>query len=310
MPLQGDYGESFVNVSVVYTGSDDNNVDLRDGPDFRVRLPEAFSHVVGLEMQKFQVPVASLSQFTDADKIDFRLRNPVIYGGAWKTFTATLPISQVVYDSPSQPDSDLLTDLYQAFLEVLLKDPDFGSKADVVPITDPQQRTRLVCRTLVFPPLATWPGHDSTECELLFGSGPNRAASAGPVLGFEAADLAMAPATIYGVPFRQAISQAPAQINRFRYIDIFVDEVPELRPFHRIYTPVVSSKALTLQESASRLRFLTEPVRRLETLTVRPRLPGGLRPSTSYPFYFSFRVFELKSANELPEKEKRRINVL
>lgn len=312
MPLQPDFYEDFVQVKVIHVDMQGKYVISRDetSNDVRIQLKDAFSNVVGLEIENYQVPLQSLSQFTDKNKIDFRLRNASIYGGNWKQFTAEIPVKPVIYNSPDAPSADLLSSLYEAFSEAILRDPDFGGKVDIIPVVDTTQVTSLLCRTRAYPPLATWPGYGSTEAELLFASGPNKEESAALVLGFDVLDYTFTPVTLNGTLFRQVKSPRNCQINRFRYLDIFIDEVPEFKPFHRIYIPTLRSVSTSLAENGSRTRILRQPIRKLETLTIRLRLPGGLKPSTFFPFYFSFRVFELKSSFRLPEKERDRIKLI
>lgn len=312
MPLQPDFYEDFVQVKVVNVDTKDQYVISEDGTssDVRIQLKDAFSNVVGLEMENYQVPLQSLSQFTGKNKIDFRLRNPNIFGGNWKNFTASIPVKPVVYNSPEAPGADLLTSLYESFAQTISTDPDFGGKVDIVPVVDTAQTTRLIVRTLAYPPLATWPGYGSTEAEFLFGTGPNKEESAALVLGFDEIDYTFFPIIINGTAFRAVVSPRKTQINRFRYLDVFIDEVPEFKPFHRIFIPTVRSLSTSLPENASRMRLLTQPVRKLETLTIRLRLPGGIKPFTDFPFYFSFRVFELKSSYRLPEKERARVKLI
>lgn len=312
MPLQPDFYEDFVQVKTVNVDTKDAYVISSDGfsNDVRVMLTESFSNVIGIEVENYSVPLQSLSQFTGKNKIDFRLRNPAIFGGQWKNFTAVIPVKPVLYNSPEAPSADLLTSLYEAFASVIGTDPDFGGKVDIVAVPDAGTTTRLICRTLAYPPLATWPGYGSTECEFLFDSGPNREESAAQILGFDNQDYTFFPITLNGTPFRVVVSPRNAQINRFRYLDILLDEVPEFKPFHRIFIPTIRTQTTSLPENASRMRLLSQPIRTLDRLTIRLRLAGGRKPFSIFPFYFSFRIFELKSSFALPEKEQERIKLV
>ena len=69
------------------------------------------------------------------------------------------------------------------------------------------------------------------------------------------------------------------------------------------------SNLTTLPENTSRVRLLTKPPRLLKELTLRIRLPGNKKPTTSQPYYFSFRVFELKSSLVVPEVDRNRIKL-
>lgn len=311
MPLQPDQKEDFVQIKVVNVASDENVIEKDESSnDFKVRLTDVFTNVIAMEIENYQVPLTSLSQFTDANYVDFRLRNPKIFGGQWKTFTAVFPVKPVIYNTPRVPNADIISTVFETFSSVLKKDPDFGSKVDIVPLPDTKQNILLVCRTLVYPPLADWPGFGSTECEFLFSSGTNSEKSAAEVLGFEKQDYTFQPLVISGIQFQYLASPFPIQVNKYRYLDIFIDEVPEFQPFYRVFVPSVTSVSITLPENAGRVRLMRQPLRRLETLTIRLRLPGGLKPFTLAPYFFSFRVFTLNSSYILPEKEKNRIKLV
>lgn len=312
MPLQADFAEDFVQVKVVNldSGSDYVTDTGAVSADWREELKDGFNNVIGIEVENYSVPLQSLSQFTDNNFIDFELRNPSIFGGNWKQFTVELVLKPVVYNTPEAPAADLLTMLYEAFADVILKDPDFGSKVDIVAVPDTQLTTRLLLRTLAFPPLGTWPGFGSTEGRFLFASGPNAAKSAATVLGFDPIDYTFFDVTIDATPFKIAVSPRPALLNKFRYIDLFIDEVPEFKPFHRIYLPTVQSVVNALPENGSRMRLLTKPIRNLTHLTVRMRLQGDIVPFTTQNFYLSLRVFTLKSSFSLPDNEKERVKLV
>lgn len=311
MPLQPDLKEDFVQVKIINVASDENVINTDDDSnDFKVRLTDIFSNVVAIEMENYQVPLTAVSQFTDGQYIDFRLRNPAIFGGNWKTFTAVVPIKPVIYNTPQLPNADLISTLVETFASVILKDPDFGSKVDIIPLPQTDESLTLVCRTLAYPPLATWPGYGTTECELLFGTGPNKERSAARTLGFDPIDYAFFPVVILGTLFQFRSSPFPALINKFRYLDVFLDEVPEFQPFQRIYLPTIDSYSTSLPENAGRVRFLRQPIRNLKELTIRLRLPKGLKPFTPQVYFFSFRVFTLNSNFRVPEAQKNRLKLI
>lgn len=311
MPLQPDLKEDFLQVKVINVASDENVVNTDDDSnDFKVRLNDIFSNVVAIEMENYQVPLTAVSQFTDGQYIDFRLRNPSIFGGNWKNLTVIIPIKPVIYNTPQLPNADLISTLFESFSTVILKDPDFGSKCDVIPLPQTDESLTLVCRTLAYPPLATWPGYGSTECELLFGTGANKEKSAALTLGFDPIDYLFSPLTILGTLFQVQTSPYGALINKFRYLDVFLDEVPEFQPFQRIYLPTITSYSTSLPENAGRVRFLRQPIRTLRELTIRLRLPKGVKPFTPQEYFFSFRVFTLNSSFMVPDSQKNRLKLI
>lgn len=296
---------SFLNVSTLLISSSSLNPDAeRIGgsiADFRVRLPNYLTNVVGLELEEYSIPINSLSQFTDRNKIDFRMRNPSIFGGQWKTFELTLP-STTTTNAPSSRNSDLTSVLLASFAELIRLDPDFGGKVEIK-TTYTDVYLTLSCKTLIF---AGWLGPNSTECELLFGTGANKGKSAGPYLGFEEVDYVMEIRDLYGIPIRTVSGDKEAVINVYRFLDVFIDEFSTTEPWYRVFVPSISSLSAVQPELNFRVRMLDVPIRKANTLTFHLRLQGGVRPLTPEAFYFNIKVFELKTTpNMLPSYSKR-----
>jgi hypothetical protein len=300
-------GENYINVTTLYISSKASNVEF--GPngsaDFKVTLPDYLTDVVSLEMENYAVPVNCLSQFMDRNTLDFRMRNPDIFGGQWKTFQLVLPRTSVVYNTPVSRSTDLLSLLFTGFRDVILKDPDFGNKVDIVPIADANTFVTLACRTLLYPS-PTWPGYGSTECEFLFGTGAGKKTSVAPILGFDEVDLALAPFVYYGLPIRTIQSDREAAINVNRYLDVYIDEFSLSEPFYRVFIPTLQGVALTQPEVNARARMLDVPLRSTKTLTFHLRLRGNVKPVTDQGFYFNIKVFQLKTANDIPPYNKER----
>lgn len=298
MPLQNDFAEDFVQVSVVHVSSEDAVAIDNDSNDIKFRLTRAFNNVVAIELESYHVPINMFSQFSGSNYLDFRLQNPDINGGAAKEFSVALPVIPIVYNSPTWPTADLLSILYESINKAILKDPDFGSRVDVVPIVNPNKLTEFICRTFPFAPV--FPALNSTQCTFLFGTGPNKNASCARILGFDDVDVAFVDITFGTDTYKFAQSLLPAQINKFRYVDIHLEEATEFHPFYRIFLPTVRSLSTSSSETSSRVRLLTEPVKKLEALTISMRLPGGVKPFVANTYYFSFRIFELKSTHGMP----------
>ncbi len=308
--LLKDVADDFVSISTIYIGSQDAAAEARGGPaDFTYTLPNYLTDVVAMEMDNYNVPISALSQFTERNLLDFRLRNPAIFGGQWKNLTLELPRASFVYNTPQSRVADLLSLLFRSFQELLLADPDFGGKVDIVPLPDPKTFVTLGCRTLFYDD-PSWPGYGSTECEFLFGSGPNKARSVAPVLGFEETDVVFQPLVYYGFPLRYTVSDREAAVNLYRFVDVFIDEYSTSEPFYRVFVPSISSIALTKPEVNARARMLETPLRQAKTLTFRLRLAGGVRPQTTDPFYFNIKVFSLKRAIKAPGYELARTQFL
>lgn len=302
---------AFVQVEDIYIDSmRDKESPTQTNYDFVVRFEERFSNVIALEIPEYNFPINMMSQFQGANKIDFQLRNTAIYAPGWKTFVADLPEKRTVYHTPEATPGCTLTAIFEAFSLAILKDPDFGGRVDIIPVPRPDERLELLCRTLVYAPLATWPGMGSTECVLLFGTGANLESSAGAVLGFDQADFTMTDVTIDGSLFKQAISPREINVSRFSYLDIFIDQVPNFSPFTRIYIPEASGDSVANPNLASRSRWLVQPIRDMPRLTFRFRLREGEKPLANLPVYFTLRVFRLSYTHEIPRYAKNRQSIL
>lgn len=295
--LEEGEAQSFVNVSTLFVSSASKYSTKINDSSFIFTPPDYLTDVIGLELENYNVPIFALSQFTERNKLDFRLRNPLIFGGLWKVFTLSFPRSSFLYHTPETRAADLLSVLYGAFRELLLQDPDFGGKADIVPVADPNTLVTLICRTLYYPGFA---GYDSTECEFLFGTGPNKAYSVAPIFGFDEVDIAFSAIVYYGTPVRAVQSSRGAQINLYRYLDVFIDEFSTFEPFARIFIPSIQTILMTMPETNSRMRLLQTPIRKANSLTFRLRLAGNVQPATALPFYFNIKVFSLNRSIRLP----------
>ena len=298
MPLQNDYAEDFVQPNIIHISSAEADKIDNDSNDIRFRLPRAFNNVVAIELESYHIPGNMFSQFAANNYIDFRLQNPDINGGLAKDFSVALPIIPVVFNSPTWPTADLLSVLYESINNEILKDPDFGPKVDIVPLVNPTKKTEFICRTFPFAPL--FPALNSTNCTFLFGTGSNKHRSAASILGFDDTDLSFVDITFGTDTYKYIESILPAQTNKFRYLDINIEEANEFSPFYRVFLPTVRALSAAMPENSSRVRLLTKPVRKLETLTISMRLPGGVKPFVANNYYFAFRIFELKSSFALP----------
>lgn len=306
MPLLKDIDQSYINTEVIYIGSNESVATKNGVADFRYDLPSYYSDVVAMEMIDYQVPIQSCSQFIGRNKIDFRLRNTSIYAPGWKTLVATIPETIVVYNSPQYPSADILTLLYSAFKTAIDTDPDFGGKVDIVPYPEPTTTVTLLCRTLAFPPLASWPGFGSTECEFLFGTGVNKESSAALILGFDEVDYTFTNLTLYGTLFKSLSSPRETRINTYRYLDVFIEEFDEYVPFYRIFLPTIPSVWTVIPETSTRCRLLDKPIRHMKRLTFRLRLNGDVKPTTEFPFFFNIKLYKLKRGFEASQVDKDR----
>lgn len=303
--------DGYVSLNTIFIGSQDAAAEHgTDGQsDFKYTLPNYLTDAIAMEMDNYNVPISCLSQFTEQNKLDFRLRNPAIYGGNWKVFELVLPNTAVLYSTPESRAADLLTLLFRSFQDLILQDLDFGGKVDILPVANPKTFVTIACRTLFYDD-PSWPGYGSTECEFLFGTGVNKASSVAPILGFDEIDIAFQPLNYFGYPLRYTSSAREAAINLYRYVDVFLDEFSLTEVFYRVFVPSINSVALTYPEINARARLLNVPIRKAITLTFHLRLPNGMKPQTPQPFFFNIKVFTLQGSRQVPAIQQDRAQYL
>ncbi len=299
MPLQLPRTNAYCKVQRAFI----SNKDRVDGTDYdyTVRLKNPIDYVVGAEVIDFSFNNNLASPFVGHNKLDFRLKNPAIFGGNWKTLTAIIPLENYTYDTQLNTTNSYVSVVQQAMNIAIYSDADFANKIDVVFELEPAERTEINIRTLAYPPLVTWPGYGSTEAEFLFGTGPNKDENPSEIMGFpKDTDFPFTIVTDDGILVAKALSPFSTNLNRFRYADVLVDEFSEYKP---LYRALLSRNEIYQQEQDSnqtRTRLLTNPVRKLEKMTIRIRLQGDVVPSAIEEHNISFILVYLSNEQVLP----------
>lgn len=129
----------------------------------------------------------------------------------------------------------------------------------------------------------------------LFATGVNASDSPHRVLAMPAEDTE--PSLVHqGVQARYAIDLRP-----FRYIDVVVDQFPELQPLGRIFVSEGLDFVKPL-DPPDRIRLLTRPLRRLESMRVRLVMPDGktMNPEVLGSFDLEFEVICLQQEQSIP----------
>lgn len=150
---------------------------------------------------------------------------------------------------------------------------------------------------------------------LLFGTGEHADRTAAEVYGFEKTDFTMSFFIVgdpgfpeFAVYYYEAEAPNDMRVPDYSYIDIFIDELPELQPFFRFFPPRDNSAILQiLPARRSQFRILTQPIRRLERLTVRVRLRGGIVPTDVFPLYITLRIYHIKQGYDIPDYMTERL---
>jgi len=300
MPLQKSIGSDYVQSEIICIDSSIDAVEGSTKDRFKIKLNKMFSNVIALEITEFHFPKTMVSPFLNANKIDFRLKNPAIFGGNWKTFVAIIPVRDATYASSQETSEDLLSILYRTFEATIIVDPDFGAKVRVGFQLDPFERTDMFCFTNVFPPIATWPGSGTTEMELLFGTGVNKSESAALPLGFEPVDTLLPASKFSGVDVKRIVSTRPTNLGKFTYVDIEIEQVDEFKPHTRAYVPAFKTDKTVAQSFSIRPRLLTKPIRLLTDLTFNFFLRDRTRPTNDQPLFLKLEVFYLDRTLNIP----------
>lgn len=138
--------------------------------------------------------------------------------------------------------------------------------------------------------------------EFLFSSGANATNSAWKVLGFDQGIDTPTTTVIDGTTYVAAVQDSYLQLNPYRYIDVTFDEVPELRPHSRLWT----THSIDYKFNPwviEKVRLLTQPLKRLETLTTRIRMADGLTPNTMsyYNWLLTLDMLVVSPETNLPD---------
>lgn len=297
MPLLEDVTpKNFLQVDTIHI---DSNRDMQDGGTsarFRIPLKQLYHNVVAIELEEYNVPLETLSAFRGTKYVDFRLRHANINGGNWKTLSAEVSQLANIYDSLDINAQTFLDALYNAFFLAIAKDSDFAGRADIVPVADVNNYSRLVCRTLVNGPAADWISTNATECEFLFGSGVHAGTdSVASILGFDDSDLTATDYNFSGTTYKSVISASPVNLALQEYFDVTLEETPEHQPFNRIFMEDWQASAETLRRDFNyHVRILNKPIRKLQSLTFVLTTGVSQTPvNISDSFYFTVKIFYL-----------------
>jgi hypothetical protein len=100
-------------------------------------------------------------------------------------------------------------------------------------------------------------------------------------------------------------------IDRNRFLDIFVKEISETEALSRVFFPRANTTSLTSQEELTQVRLISNPIRDMRVLTVVLKTEEDAELSSSTPFFFNFRVYSLESSvDPALSAVQNRINLL
>lgn len=286
-------GEYYIRMRRIFTDSLDRNRGTVS--DYVINLKSHIQDVIGLELTGYVIPSSLTPTFrTDYnDKFQFELST----GGTTKTFTVTWPTNSYTYQNVSVPYVSYINTLEQLLQSAVLTDATFGTSgtnpAAFKVLADPEEKT-----------VVTVSGTGITGFRFLFGSGANADLLTYLVMGFA-----------QGVDTTSSLTQTSPNrviLEPFRKLEIYIDEIPELNPFHVIYNDNAAYYGTVGNEvNYTRTRFLSSnALKRLTKLTIRLRIDGlPIEDVYKNNHTFSFTVFQLAYEQTIPNWLKQYITL-
>lgn len=149
---------------------------------------------------------------------------------------------------------------------------------------------------------------NSNSLYYLFGTGANAANSPKNQLGFPDGGDVGGPQTINGTFITHPMPTTYWNLYPFRYVDLFIDEVSELTPHSRIWL-TRTDDFKRVRQANDAVRLLADPKKRLETLTIRLRLPDGRRPNmiSNQGYDLTFDILLVSPEVSIPDWVKQQI---
>jgi hypothetical protein len=278
MPLRQLDGNGYLATTKVYANSSD---DRGGGPNsrFRVALNTELRDVVSVELTGFSIPRSIGPTFPlGQDYVDFHVyKNAERFDFSFQIPQASYTISTLV----AYLDNTMHTLAWNALGSGVF----FIVEADAI--------NKLTFTFVWASSLLTF------SWGLDFRSGPNSTNSAYSLLGFEQEDY-----TGTDVSFRDLAIEAPSptNLNLFRYIDISLEEIPELQPMKRIYIGNTDTYTLVNQAITPRTRILTntERLNRLRYITINASLGGG-QEVLDVTYDLEFTIYNLEADDNVPD---------
>lgn len=289
MPLQDPKSVSnYIKVNKIWINSDEK-VD-GNAYNYRVVLKEQIQYVTGMELTSYNLPNTIAPTFSSVtDKLDFFISD----GVDTTVLTLEFPIDRYVYEANFDTVGTGYTDTLQTLLQDATDaDPWFGvdgpyhlywtvnSRAD--------EKTEVVLDT---------DGEVGFTFGFNFTSGPNTDQAANYAMGFEKQDYV-------DDGNLTLVSPNKTIMEPYRYIDINIDEVKEFQPFARVFITTNPFYGITSNEiNVARTRMISsEPIRRLQHLTIKITLEGGVVPPVddSLPHDLGITIFSVANEGEVP----------
>jgi hypothetical protein len=300
MPLQTLPSRNYLRCERIHVNSNDRSDQSKSAFDFVVPLDQLYEKVVAFELVSWNVPYAtapcifSETRLTSPNNLlDVRLTDvPSVVGS--RTFAVEM------HEAGYATVEDLAIDLENQLMWHMDAE-DFEYHTEGAGAVDPVRFrvthedgklnvTSQMRAGAVFV-------DNSMSVEFLFTSGPNAGSTPATVFGFttEADTLISTSPLILG-----PVSTFPVILSPFRYIDVFLKDVPELKPMARI--PLSGDLYATENHNTNSFRLLTQPIRNIQELHIQLTMVNGADPEpvTTNGFDFVFDLLLLDPNNCVP----------
>ena len=297
------------------------NINSGSNTDFVFKPRDVLNNVTGVEVGNIQIYQSLNGPLSPNSWFDIQFTTDEVVP---RVFLINFQLPAMVNGTTAEELVDLLKDSLAAALSSYFADGDWLVASARISGGQVFISIQVKSPTFVlpFPPAPTAPvtvgfANDVrfSSIVLLFGSGEHADKTAAEVFGFEKIDFTMSLSVIGDPGFPEfasfnyeAEAPNPPRVPDYSYIDIFIDELPELQPFFRFFPPRDDSVIhQILPARRSQFRMLTQPIRRLERLTVHVRLRGGVVPTDAFPIYLTLRVYHIKQGYNIPDYMTERI---
>lgn len=324
MPLFQPEGNHYLKRTRVYVDTDDRDqARSKSQFDFVIELNALFENVVSLELVDYNIKrdlqqtfMSANGRFGGNTKIDVFMDDTATFSNPY-SFTVTIPPRD--YATVTELASDLQTLLNNTMDAGGNAFHNTGSSVSwtvtaVPTVINPDGNDRI--DSLRFD-VEQGAGSNTIFAQFKFFTGDNSADSAGYTLGFPEGsdsnpyivrDLGGGAIITFAVP---TVSEQVKLTNR-RYVDIYSDQFPELKPISRIS---LEDDIDTVQnfDANDKPRLLTNPVKRLQDLRIRMVLPPDDRPPLENSiggFDLVFDILQVRGDINIPQWVKQGLTYL
>lgn len=294
-------------IGVYKVGTVNRATNVSEGQyQYVVNLPEHVSNVVGIEVEQWKFPRSLAPPFQFKNTFTLRVKGPAEDAVTSsvippETFSVTLPPEYMMYQNKSQAANSYVTTLARVLNKTVKETvgSNYRDKVFFTAIPMPDAKTTVTMDTIPY----TGASGSPIRFELDFTNENSPA----EIMGFRNANYTSVESPEYvGVAgnVQTVVSAAPANLNFYRYVNVFVEEVKENYPLATLYTNPGGERT-TRSMTSYPSRILRSAIQRLSRLTVTLRLSNGEFPVDTDPHDLMFVIFYLDTQNTMPGNSKQ-----